>query len=59
MREVIEIKLSTAPAPDDLAKLEALGAKLKADRCVLLSRTRTQYAEGRRRSVDLNTYLGM
>ena len=56
-RELIEIKLSSSPAPDDLTKLESLGAKLRATRCVLLSRTRAMHAEGRRWSVDLKTYL--
>jgi predicted AAA+ superfamily ATPase len=57
VRELIEIKLSSAPAPEDLVKLDALGAKLHATRCVLLSRTRAPHAEGKRWSVDLNTYL--
>jgi uncharacterized protein len=56
-REVIEIKLSSAPALEDLAKLETLGTKLRATRCVLLSRTRAVHAEGRRWSVDLRAYL--
>lgn len=56
-REVIEIKLSSSPALEDLAKLEALGTQLRATRCVLLSRTRAVHAEGRRWSVDLKTYL--
>jgi hypothetical protein len=56
-REVIEIKLSSSPAPEDLTKLESLGTKLRATRCVLLSRTRAVHAEGRRWSVDLKTYL--
>jgi predicted AAA+ superfamily ATPase len=57
VRELIEIKLSSAPAPGELVKLDALGAKLRATRCVLLSRTRAPHAQGRRWSVDLNTYL--
>jgi hypothetical protein len=56
-REAIEIKLSSAPSPGDLAKLEALGTKLRATRRVLLSRTRTVHAEGPRWSLDLKTYL--
>jgi predicted AAA+ superfamily ATPase len=56
-RELIEIKLSSAPAPEDLAKLDALAAKLNATRTVLLSRTRAPHTEGKRWSVDLNTYL--
>ena len=57
VRELIEIKLSSAPAPEDIVKLDTLGAKLRATRCVLLSRTATSHAEGRRWSVDLKTYL--
>jgi len=56
-REVIEIKLTTSPRLEDLDKLDALGTKLGATRCVLLSRTRTVHAQGRRWSVDLKTYL--
>lgn len=57
VREVIEIKLSSSPAPEDLVKLDALATKLQATRSILLSRTRAQHAEGRRWSVDLKTYL--
>ena len=57
VRELIEIKLSSSPAPEDLVKLDALAAKLNATRSVLLSRTRAPHAEGKRWSVDLNTYL--
>jgi predicted AAA+ superfamily ATPase len=56
-RELIEIKLTTSPAPEDLAKLEALGRQLDATRCVLLTRTRKTHAKGRKWSVDLKTYL--
>jgi predicted AAA+ superfamily ATPase len=56
-REVIEIKLTSAPALEDLAKLDAIGKKLGATRKVLLSRTRSPHAEGSRWSVDLATYL--
>jgi predicted AAA+ superfamily ATPase len=56
-RELIEIKLSSAPAPQDLSKLDSLATKLQATRVVLLSRTRASHAEGKRWSVDLNAYL--
>jgi predicted AAA+ superfamily ATPase len=57
VRELIEIKLSSSPAPEDLVKIDGLAAKLNATRSVLLSRTRAPHAEGKRWSVDLNTYL--
>jgi predicted AAA+ superfamily ATPase len=56
-REVIEIKLSTAPAPEDFARLEKVAALVKATRQVLVSRTRQAVATGSRWSVDLATYL--
>ena len=56
-REVIEIKLTTAPAPEDFARLETVAALTKATRQVLISRTRQPLATGNRWSVDLTTYL--
>jgi len=56
-REVIEIKLTTAPAPEDFARLERVAALTKATRQVLLSRTRRSVAEGNRWSVDVAQYL--
>ncbi|HXR45931.1 MAG TPA: ATP-binding protein [Candidatus Limnocylindrales bacterium] len=56
-REVIEIKLTTAPAPEDFARLEKVAALTKATRQVLISRTRRSVAEGNRWSVDLAGYL--
>ncbi|MCX6929964.1 MAG: DUF4143 domain-containing protein, partial [Verrucomicrobia bacterium] len=56
-REVLEIKLTTAPAPEDFARLERVAALTKASRQVLISRTRQPVVGGDRWSVDLMTYL--
>ena len=56
-REVIEIKLTTAPAPEDFARLERVAALTKATRQVLISRTRQPLVSGNRWSVDLRSYL--
>jgi uncharacterized protein len=55
--ELIEIKLTTAPAPEDFARLAKVAELLKATRQVLVSRTRQSQAKGSRWSVDLATYL--
>ena len=55
--EAIEIKLTSAPSPVDLAKLDAVGALLGASRTVLVSRTRRSVRARTRWSVDLPTYL--
>jgi hypothetical protein len=56
-RELIEIKLTSTPAPDDLARLDRLAGSLGGTRQVLISRTRTPVVAGTRWSVDLETYL--
>jgi hypothetical protein len=56
-REVIEIKLTTTPAPVDFARLEKVAALTKATRQVLISRTRRSVADGNRWSVDVAQYL--
>jgi hypothetical protein len=56
-REVVEIKLTTSPAPEDFARLEKVAALIKATRQVLISRTRQPAAAGARWSVDMATYL--
>jgi predicted AAA+ superfamily ATPase len=56
-REVLEIKLTTAPAPEDFGRLERVAALTKASRQVLISRTRRPVVGGDRWSVDLTTYL--
>lgn len=52
-REVIEIKLTTSPAPEDFARLERVAALTKATRQVLISRTRRSVTEGNRWSVGM------
>jgi hypothetical protein len=56
-REVIEIKLTTAPASEDFVRLEKVAALTKATRQVLISRTRQPLVSGKRWSVDLMSYL--
>ncbi len=56
-REVIEIKLTTAPVLEDFARLEKIAALTKATRQVLISRTRQSTAKGSRWSVNLAGYL--
>lgn len=55
--ELIEIKLTSSPAPEDARRLQTIGEMLGATRTVLLSRTRTQVRQRRAWSVDLGTYL--
>ena len=56
-REVVEIKLTTAPAPEDFARLEKVAALVQATRQVLISRTRQPVVAGNRWSLDLPGYL--
>lgn len=56
-REVIEIKLTSQPAPEDFARLEKVAALTKATRQVLISRTRQPVTTGHRWSVDVASYL--
>jgi predicted AAA+ superfamily ATPase len=55
--ELIEIKLTTAPGPENFAALEKAAALLGASRRVLISRTPDPVIAGGRWSVDLPTYL--
>lgn len=55
--ELIEIKLTTAPSPDDFASLTKAAGLLGATRTVLISRTLEPQMSGSRWSVDLNSYL--
>ena len=56
-RELIEIKLTSSPAPEDLRRLERVGQLLKADRLILLSRTKRSVTDGPRWSTNLGDYL--
>lgn len=56
-REVLEIKLTTSPAPEDFVRLEKVAALVKATRRVLISRTRQPTATGSRWSLDVAAYL--
>ena len=55
--ELIEIKLTATPAPEDFARLAQVAELLKATRQVLLSRTRKPEAGPRRWSMNLAAYL--
>jgi hypothetical protein len=55
--EVIEIKLTTAPAPEDFVRLERVATLTKATRQVLISRTSQAVVTGNRWSVDVAGYL--
>jgi predicted AAA+ superfamily ATPase len=55
--ELVEIKLTTAPSPDDAARLRQVGELLGARRTVLLTRTRDPLRTKDHWSVDLPTYL--
>ncbi|MFN3409496.1 MAG: hypothetical protein ACK45B_10915, partial [Limisphaerales bacterium] len=55
--ELIEIKLTTSPAPEDFTRLAKVGALLQATRLVLLTRTSHAETRGERWSVNLTTYL--
>ena len=57
LREVIEIKLTTAPAQEDFARLEKVAHLTKATRQVLISRTRQSIVTGNRWSANLDSYL--
>jgi uncharacterized protein len=56
-RELVEIKLTTAPASEDFARLEKVAALTAATRQVLISRTRRPVFSDKRWSVDLTSYL--
>lgn len=56
-RELIEIKLTTAPAMADLTKLRKIRDLIGADRLVLLTRSETTHTTGDTWMTDLPTYL--
>jgi len=57
VREVIEIKLTSGPAPEDLARLAQVGDMIKATRLVLLCRVRKSVTTGRQWVTNLPDYL--
>jgi len=56
-REVIEIKLTSGPAPEDLARLAQVGDLIKATQLVLLCRVRKSVTTGRQWVTNLADYL--
>lgn len=56
-REVIEIKLTSAPTPEDLARLTKVGELIKATRVVLLCRVRQSTTTGGQWITNLPDYL--
>lgn len=56
-REVMEIKLTSGPTPDDLARLAQVGDLLKANQRVLLCRVRKSVTTGRHWVTNLPDYL--
>jgi len=47
VREVIEVKLTSGPTPEDLARLAQVGDLIKASQLVLLCRVRKSVTTGR------------
>lgn len=56
-REVIEIKLTTSPAPDDLRRLAKVSELIGGTKQVLISRTKDSVTTGNRWSTNLFDYL--
>jgi len=56
-REVIEIKLTSGPGPEDLARLGKVAGMIKATRQVLLCRVRDSVTTGSRWVANLPDYL--
>ena len=56
-REVIEIKLTSAPAPQDLARLSAVASLIKATHQALICRVRQPVFAGDRWVTNLGHYL--
>lgn len=56
-RELIEIKLTTAPAPEDLTKLRKIQSLIGADRLVLLTRCTDVVTTGSTWMTDLRGYI--
>ena len=57
VREVIEIKLTSGPTPEDLARLGQVGDLIKATQRVLLCRVRDSVTTGRQWVTNLPDYL--
>jgi len=57
VREVIEIKLTSGPTPEDLARLGQVGDLIKATPRVLLCRVRDSVTTGRQWVTNLPDYL--
>lgn len=55
--EVIEIKLASAPNPEDLARLDKVAGMIQATRSVLLRRVRELVTRVKRWVVNLSDYL--
>jgi hypothetical protein len=56
-REVLEIKLTTAPAPEDITRLARVAQMIGATRQVLISRTRQAVFQGKSWSASVGAYL--
>jgi hypothetical protein len=54
---VIEIKLTSGPTPEDLARLAKVGDLIKATQRVLLCRVRKSVTTGRQWVTNLSDYL--
>jgi len=57
-RWAIEIKLTSSPGPEDMARLEKTADLVNASRRFLVSQTRQPSGSGRRISCDLPSFLG-
>lgn len=57
VREVIEIKLTPGPTPEDLARLARVADMIQATRHVLLCRVGESITTGRRWVTNLGAYL--
>jgi predicted AAA+ superfamily ATPase len=57
VREVIEIKLTSGPPPEDLARLAQVGEMIQASRVVLLCRVRNSITSGHQWVTNLVDYL--
>ncbi|MGE5699566.1 MAG: DUF4143 domain-containing protein, partial [Deltaproteobacteria bacterium] len=57
-RWAVEVKLTTSPGPEDMARLEKAVDLVDAPRRFLVSQTRQPSGSGRRISCDLPTFLG-
>ncbi|MCX6909469.1 MAG: DUF4143 domain-containing protein, partial [Verrucomicrobia bacterium] len=53
----VEIKLTSAPSPDDLRRLNKTADLIKADKRILISQTTTDVADGRQMSCALPSLL--